>query len=187
MKKVPVEPGPFVIPMPIVLIGADVGGHPNFMPAAFVAIVNPSPVIVACGLSPNHHTCKGIEEHQIFSLNLPDTNLLEATDWCGINSGESVSKEKAFTTFNGTLDRAPMIQECPLAAECKVVEKKVFNVDTVYFGEVVGAYADERVLIQGKPNWKKVDPFFFTFPDNGYWRLGDHIGKAWDAGSGFKP
>ena len=187
MKKVPIEPGPFVIPMPVVLIGADVGGHPNFMPAAFVGIVNPSPVVVACGLSPNHHTCRGIEEHRTFSLNLPGISLVEATDWCGIKSGGSVSKEKAFTTFHGTLEMAPMIEECPLAAECKVVDKKVFNVDTVYFGEVVGVHADERILTDGKPDWRKVDPFLFTFPDNNYWRLGDHIAKAWEVGASFKP
>lgn len=187
MKKVSIQPGPFVMPMPVVLIGADVAGHPNFMPAAFIGIVNASPVVVACGLSPTHHTSRGIESHGTFSLNLPSPELVEATDWCGINSGERVSKEKVFKTFHGSLETAPMIEECRLTAECKVVEKVVFNVDTVYFGEVVGVYVEEKILRDGAPDWRKVNPLLFTFPDNGYWRLGDLVAKAWDAGTRFQP
>ena len=55
MTKVKIEPGPFVVPMPIVLVGADVNGKANFMPAAFLGIVNYKPVTVACGLNPKHH------------------------------------------------------------------------------------------------------------------------------------
>lgn len=187
MKKVSLQPGPFVMPMPVVLVGAEVMDYPNFMPAAFIGIVNASPVVVACGLSPTHHTCRGIEDHGTFSLNLPGPELLEATDWCGINSGEKVSKAKVFKTFHGTLKTAPMIEECTFTAECRVVEKVSFKVDTVYFGEVVGVYADEKVLTGGAPDWRKINPLIFTFPDNGYWKLGDHVGKAWAAGAGYKP
>jgi len=187
MNKISFDPGPFVIPMPVAIIGANVEGIPNFMPAAFVGIVNANPVIVACGLSPNHHTCKGIEEHRTFSLNLPGIDLVKATDWCGLNSGVSVSKAKAFRIFYGSLDMAPMIEECPLTAECKVIEKTAFNVDTVYYGEVVRIYIEEGALTNGAPDWKKINPLLFTFPDNEYWKLGDPVGKAWSAGEGFKP
>ena len=187
MKKISVQPGPFVMPMPVVLVGAQVEGYSNFMPAAFIGIVNAGPVIVACGLSPNHHTTRGIEDHGTFSINLPGPELVEATDWCGINSGKKVSKDGVFKTFNGSLENAPMIEECRLNAECRVVEKVVFNVDTVYFGEVVGVYAEERALKDGAPAWRKIDPLIFTFPDNGYWQLGENIGKAWEVGAGFKP
>ena len=96
LVKVPLEPGPFVMPMPTVLVGAEVDGSPNFMPAAFIGIVNYKPVVVACGMSPTHHTCRGIESHDSFSLNLPGPDLVEATDWCGINSGGKVSKAGVF-------------------------------------------------------------------------------------------
>jgi hypothetical protein len=40
MKKIRLELGPFVLPMPTVLIGAMVDKVPNFMPVAFIGIVN---------------------------------------------------------------------------------------------------------------------------------------------------
>jgi flavin reductase (DIM6/NTAB) family NADH-FMN oxidoreductase RutF len=70
MSKTRIDPGPFVVPMPLVLVGAVVDGRANFMTAAFVGIVNFKPPIVACALNPTHHTAKGIEQAQTFSLNL---------------------------------------------------------------------------------------------------------------------
>lgn len=50
--KVSIEPGPFVVPMPAALAGSLVKGSPNFMPAAFLGIMNYDPPIAAAGLSP---------------------------------------------------------------------------------------------------------------------------------------
>lgn len=187
MQKIAIEPGPFVIPMPTVLVGAEVEGKPNFMPAAFIGIVNYKPVIIACGMSPTHHTCKGMEAHGTFSINLPGPELVKKTDWCGINSGEKKSKADVFETFHGKLETAPMIEECRFTAECEIVQKVMFEIDTVYFGEVVGVYVDEEALKDGAPDWQKINPLIFTFPDNGYWRLGEYVAKAWEIGTDYEP
>jgi flavin reductase (DIM6/NTAB) family NADH-FMN oxidoreductase RutF len=187
MQKIAIEPGPFVMPMPTVLVGAEVEGKPNFMPAAFIGIVNYKPVIIACGMSPTHHTCKGMEAHGTFSINLPGPELVKKTDWCGINSGEKKSKADVFETFHGKLETAPMIEECRFTAECEIVQKVMFEIDTVYFGEVVGVYIDEEALKDGAPDWQKINPLIFTFPDNGYWRLGEYVAKAWEIGTDYEP
>ena len=98
MSKVRLDPGPFVLPMPTALIGAEVDGKPNFMTAAFVGIANYKPAIVACGLSPTHHTSRGIAAHGEFSLCLPGPDLVEPTDWCGLNSGKRTGKAGVFET-----------------------------------------------------------------------------------------
>ena len=33
-----------------------------------------------------------------------------------------------------------------------------------------------------KPDVKRIDPFTLTMPDNGYWRIGENVGKAWAIG-----
>jgi flavin reductase (DIM6/NTAB) family NADH-FMN oxidoreductase RutF len=128
-----------------------------------------------------------MEANGTFSINLPGSELVEETDWCGINSGEKVSKADVFETFHGKLETAPMIQECRFTAECEVVQKVIFEIDTVYFGEVVGVYADEEVLRDGAPDWLKIDPLLFTFPDKGYWKLGEYVAEAWSVGSEYEP
>lgn len=186
MSKTQLEPGPFVVPMPAVLIGASVAGRANFQTAAFVSIVNFKPAIIACGLSPAHHTCSGIVEAGCFSVNLPSAELVEATDWCGLVSGRNVDKSKAFHTIPGSVTGAPLITECRLGAECRLVDTKAFAADTVYFGEVVGVTVDEEVLTNGSLDWSKVAPMLFTFPDKSYWKLGERVAEAWSVGKGFR-
>jgi len=186
VAKIKLDPGPFVIPMPAVLVGANVDGKANFMTAAFLGIVNYKPPIIACGLSPTHYTCDGISASGCFSINLPSAELVEVTDWCGLASGRKTDKSTVFNVIRGDSTGAPMIRECRLNAECRLLQTVPFAVDTVYFGEVVAVYADEEALTDGAPDWRKIAPLLFTFPDRGYWKLGDYVAKAWSVGKKFR-
>jgi hypothetical protein len=42
-------------------------------------------------------------------------------------------------------------------------------------------------MTDGAPDWPKIAPLLFTFPDASYWRLGEHVAKAWSVGKGFTP
>jgi len=187
MKKTKLTPGPFVLPMPTVLVGAEVNGAPNFMTVAFAGLANYAPVIVSISVSPDHHTTAGIRANETFSINLPGADLIEATDWCGIHSGKKVDKSKIFETFTGELENAPMIKACRLTAECRLVETTELKPDLVFFGEVVNVYVDEFAVKDGSPNWPDIAPLFFTFPDNMYWTLGIRVAQAWSVGEKFKP
>ncbi len=187
MKRIKLEPGPFVVPMPVALVGANVDGKANFMPAAFVAVVNTRPPVVACGLSPGHHTCAGIVASRCFSLNLPSADLVEATDWCGLTSGRATDKSRVFDVSPGEVTGAPLVGQCRLSAECRLLQTVPFAVDTVYFGEVVAVYADEAVVTDGEPDWRKLAPLLFTFPDASYWKLGERVAQAWSVGKRFAP
>ncbi|MGQ9721276.1 MAG: hypothetical protein ACUVXA_08145 [Candidatus Jordarchaeum sp.] len=79
-----------------------------------------------------------------------------------------------------------MIKECPLNMECKLVQTLEFTVDEVFIGEIVAAYADERYLTDGLPDIKKINPIVFSMHDNKYWKVGEHIGRAWNIGKEFK-
>jgi len=186
MSKIPLKPGPYVVPMPVVLVGATVKGKPNFMPAAFLGIMNYDPPIVAAGLNPAHHTCDGIADHGTFSLNIPSPEMVQITDWCGMQSGKKTDKSGLFDLFTGNLENAPMIRECRLTMQCKVVRTVPFEVDTVYFGEIVEVYADEDAVKGDAPDWEKVDPLIFTFPDKGYWKLGQYVAEAWSIGTEYE-
>jgi flavin reductase (DIM6/NTAB) family NADH-FMN oxidoreductase RutF len=180
MKRL--EPGPFVVPMPTVLIGADVNGKPNFMTAAFVAITNVKPPMIACGLNPSHRTCDGIIANQAFSVCVPSADMAEVVDWCGIASGHRDDKSRVFEIFRGDLVGAPMIRDCALSAECRLVQSTPYAVDTLYVAEIVSVYAKEECLTDGRVDWSKVSPLLFTFPDPSYWKLGAYVGKAWHIG-----
>ena len=172
----------FFIPMPVVLVGTQVNGKDNFMTVGWCARANANPPMILCGIGNHHHTVKGIVENQTFSVNIPPTGLLEKTDYCGLVSGAKTDKSGVFVVFYGTLQAAPMIRECPVTLECRLVMSIPLPTNTVFIGEIVGAWADERVIKEGKPDFPAIDPLFLTMPDNRYWMLGKYAGDAWSAG-----
>ena len=74
-----------------------------------------------------------------------------------------------------------------MSVECRLIKSVPLAVDTVYFGEVVAVHVDDAALTDGKPDWTRISPLIFTFPDKAYWKLGDYVGPAWKAGKGYKP
>jgi flavin reductase (DIM6/NTAB) family NADH-FMN oxidoreductase RutF len=172
----------FFIPMPVVLVGTQVGGKANFMTVGWCARVNANPPMIACGIGNHHYTPKGIEETKTFSVNIPSSDLVEKTDYCGLVSGGKADKSAVFEVFYGSLETAPMIRECPVTLECRLVRTVPLPTNTLFIGEIVGAYADGRVMKDGKPDFPSIDPLFLTMPDNRYWTLGKYAGDAWSTG-----
>jgi len=172
----------FFIPMPVVLVGTHVNGKANFMTVGWCARANANPPMIVCGIGNNHFTSKGIAGTKTFSVNIPSSDLLEKTDYCGLVSGEKTDKSQVFDVFYGSLKTAPMIRECPVTLECRLVQSVPLPTNTLFIGEIVGAYADGRVIKDNKPDFPAIDPLFLTMPDNRYWILGKYAGDAWNAG-----
>jgi flavin reductase (DIM6/NTAB) family NADH-FMN oxidoreductase RutF len=78
-----------------------------------------------------------------------------------------------------------MIKECPLCLECKLMDIIELRTNVLILGGVVAGYSDEEYLTDGKPDIKKINPLVLTMPDNNYWTIGEHAGKAWDVGRNF--
>jgi flavin reductase (DIM6/NTAB) family NADH-FMN oxidoreductase RutF len=187
MKKVDLGPGPFLYPKPATLVGADVRGKPNYCVAACVGIVNMEPPTLAVSLNKTHYTTMGIRDHGTFSINTPSADMMEITDYCGLVSGHKVDKSDMFDTFYGEAGTAPMIRECSVNLECKVVQTLEFPGEVAFIGEIVAAYVDEACLTDGKPDIKKLDPLLFSYGDNRYVRVGEPIGRAWSVGKRLIP
>jgi flavin reductase (DIM6/NTAB) family NADH-FMN oxidoreductase RutF len=185
MEKIKIDSNAFVYPMPMVIVGALVEGKPNFMAVAWVARANAKPPMIMVALG-HHHTNSGIEANGAFSVNVPDVALMEKTDYCGIVSGRKVDKSKLFDVFYGSLPGAPLIKECPVCMACRLNQAVKLPFDTLYIGDIVEVYTEERFLTDGKPDVKKINPFTLTMPDNHYWRVGEMAGSAWSIGKKLK-
>jgi len=168
--------------MPVVLLGTQVTGKDNFMAVGWCARANGNPPMILCAIANQHYTTKGIAETKTFSVNIPTVDMLEKTDYCGIVSGEKIDKSHVFDVFYGSLKTAPMIKECPVTLECRLAQTVLLPTHSVFIGEIVGAYADGKVMKDGKPDFMAIDPLFLTMPDNRYWTLGNYAGDAWSVG-----
>lgn len=187
MVKIKIEPDTYLYPMPVVLIGANVKGKPNFMPLAWINIVENNPPTICISSHQNHYTNIGINENKTYSVNFPSVDMVEITDYCGMSSGKNIDKSELFEVFYGDLKTAPMINECQLNLECNVVQK----IDTkkghdLFIGEIVNVYVEDKILKEDIPDITKLQPLIYATKDRTYWKLGELVGKAWNIGKNFK-
>jgi flavin reductase (DIM6/NTAB) family NADH-FMN oxidoreductase RutF len=186
MEKVRIDNKTRLFPMPMVVVGAVVEGRINYMAVAWVSRVNPDPPMIGVALGKGHHTNKGIREHKEFGISIPGVDLVKAVDYVGLVSGARTDKSKILESFQGVLQYAPMIRNCPLTVECKVVTTVDLPGNELFIGEMVGVYTEERYLTDGKPDIEKIKPFLLTMPDNKYREIGKIVGSAWSIGKDFQ-
>jgi len=170
--------------MPTTLVGANVDGKPNYITIAHVGIMDLGSV--SLGMHKMHYTNAGIKENETFSVNIPSVEMIKETDYCGLVSGKKADKASVFENFYGKLKTAPMIKECPINMECKLIRTVDFPQHDIFIGEVVETYCDEECLADGIVDFAKIQPILFVMNDKSYWKLGERFAKAWDIGKELK-
>lgn len=171
-------------PMPVTLVGANVNGKPNYNTIAYVGIITHNSISV--GMSKRHYTNAGIKENKTFSVNIPSVEMVKETDYCGIVSGKDVDKSNLFETFYGDLKTAPMITECPVNIECRLVRTLDFPEADVFIGEIVETHVNEQCMQDNAVDFSKVQPILFVTEERNYWKLGDRFAEAWKIGEELK-
>ncbi len=180
---------PYVYPIPIVLVGANVNGRPNYAEIGDCAVMAVQAALVTVSLHEDHYTTKGIVENGTYSVNVPSTRLLSLADYCGLVSGHRVDKSRLFETFYGELGTAPMAAECPVNLECRVVGTLAVGKRHLFVGEVVEAHVDEEWVSEegGRraiADLTRLDPILYAL-DNRYYSVGKPIGVGYAEGEGL--
>jgi len=179
-KKITTDITPY--PMPMAIIGAHVDDNPTFMAVAWVNRVNFKPPIMGIAVGKNHYTNIGIEKNGEFSINFPGVDLIEKTDYSGLISGKVTDKSDLFESFYGDLKAAPMVKECAVNMECRLIDTVSLASNNLFLAEIVNVFANEDILTDDLPDITKFNPFTVTLPDSNYWAVGKNLGKAWNIG-----
>jgi flavin reductase (DIM6/NTAB) family NADH-FMN oxidoreductase RutF len=112
--------------------------------------------------------------------------MVKETDYCGLVSGKNTVKSTLFDSFYGQLKTAPMIKNCPINMECRLVQTVDFPNHDVFVGEIVETYCDDQVMTDNIVDLAKVRPILFAMNNRGYWELGKPFARAWEIGKDFK-
>jgi len=110
----------------------------------------------------SRHTYKLINETGVFTVNVPGEGMDEALDFCGTKSGRDHDKFKELnlTAKKSETVEAPIVEECKIHFECRVMSatdvtvtgttKEVLesvypnkNYHRLYHGEILKIYRDE--------------------------------------------
>ena len=189
MSKILMGPKMLVYPMPTFLIGANVDNKPNFMTVIAGGIANGKPPMISVAIRHQRYTYRGIRQNMTFSVNVPSIDLVRETDYCGIKSGAKVNKVEdcQFNVFYGKLNNAPLIEQCPINHECKVMYILNLGSHSLIIGRIEETHISESCITDGKPDVNKIRPFAFTVgPDSQYQALGDVVAKAFSIGQELK-
>jgi len=179
-------PKPFLYPMPVLIIASyDEDGIPNAMNAAWGCIADMNRVAIY--VAGNHKTMENILARKAFTVSMADAANVIAADYVGIVSGnnEPNKLEKAgwHTTKSEFVD-APLIDELPMALECKFVS---FDEEAeLLIGEIVNVCAEEEILIDGNIDPAKLNPITYDPANHGYYTLGQKVGNAFSDGKKLK-
>ena len=188
MEKTQVESKVWLYPKPAFLVGANVDGKPNFMVAAGGGSVCIEPTMICVPFQHSRYTLKGIRENMTFSVNLPSVDMVKETDYCGIVSGSKVNKAEVcgFNVFYGKLDSAPLIEQCPVTQECKVVHILDLGSHALVIGEVLTTYVSDNCFTDGKADIRKINTMVFSGQTRQYLTFGDVVADAYSVGKELK-
>ncbi|MCM1308991.1 MAG: flavin reductase, partial [Butyrivibrio sp.] len=139
--------------------------------------------VVLC-LSADHKTTKNIRTKGAFTVSFADEKHTAACDYVGIVSGNKEPdklKKAGFTVTKSAYVDAPVINELPMALECRLVK---FNEDGNVIGEIVNVSAEESILGEnGTVDPARLRPISFDPVNNGYFVLGERVGSAFSDGA----
>ena len=172
--------------MPVLIVAAyDAEGRPNAMNAAWGGVFTDDHIGIC--ISEGHKTTKNILATRAFTVSVATVEQLAACDYMGIVSGNKEADKVAkagFTTSRSEVVNAPIINELPMTLECEMVSYDTESNHLV--GRIVNVSADERILTDGKIDYRKLRPITYDPISHHYIELGDVVGNAFADGKRLK-
>ena len=178
---------PWTYPQPVFILAAyDRDGVPNAMNAAWGGIREAT--ALTRRISAGHKATANILERKAFTVSMADVAHMAECDYVGIVSGNRTPDKLAragLHTSPAAFVDAPLIDELPMAVECRLVSYDPDSCRLV--GEIVNVSADESVLDgEGSIDPDKLQPITFDPIHSTYRRLGEVVGRAFQDGNRLK-
>jgi flavin reductase (DIM6/NTAB) family NADH-FMN oxidoreductase RutF len=170
-----------VFPTPAgLIVSADENKKSNIMPAGEIFNIGlRNPAIIGIALRKATYTHSLISRTREFTVNLPTLAILKKVDQAGASSGRDGRDKFAecgLTPLPSSLVVPPMVAECPVNLECKVLSVTEVGDHDLFLGEVLVMYADadkvgenQRLLID------RMDGFLYAEWE--YYQIGKKLGN----------
>ena len=169
--------------MPVLIIATyDENGVPDAMNAAWGIITDMNAISISMA---EHKTTENLAKTGAFTVSMATADTVAASDYVGIESAKKVPDKFEKAGFHATKSEyvnAPLIDELPMALECKV---KSFE-KGILIGEIVNINADESILTDGRIDPAKLKPICYDPVNNDYLVLGEKVGNAFKDGLKLK-
>jgi flavin reductase (DIM6/NTAB) family NADH-FMN oxidoreductase RutF len=173
------KPGTVLHPLPVVLVGCGrIGTDANLITLAWTGIVCSEPPLLSISVRPSRHSHALILKHQVFTVNLPAATQATQVDWCGVKSGRDVDKfgHTGLTPLAGPQTGAPLVAECPVGLECRVVDSRSLGSHDLFIAEIVAVYADAALVDPDTQAFALERSAPLCYAHGNYYELGGYLG-----------
>ncbi|MGI6115158.1 MULTISPECIES: flavin reductase family protein [unclassified Clostridium] len=148
-------------PMPKVLISCrGKNGEDNALAVAYCGNCSFDPPMVMVGIVPSRYSYHMIKETGCFVLNLVGKDYQKEFDYLGSESrrdGDKLAKMN-IKTAQGEKVNAPILTDCPVNAECTVVDSIMTGSHEMFIGKIECIHVDDGLLDEnGDIDFSKID------------------------------
>ena len=178
MKRVDLKAGALTAPIPPAIVTVGEGDKANMLTVAWTGILATVPPRTYISVRPSRHSHGLLLEYGEFVINLPTVELAKKVDYVGIYTGAKVDKfEKCgLTKMKSKIVGAPTVGECPVALECRVVDRIPMGSHDVFVADILsGSVREELVDREGKLHFELAD--LLAYAHGEYYALGERVGR----------
>lgn len=173
----------YLCPQPTLVIATyNEDNSVNAMVAAWGSISDSNQIAIY--IAKSHKTIPNILSKKAFTVSMATEQNIKAIDYLGITSGNKVQDKflkSGLTPLKSEILEAPLIQELPLALECKFISYD--EESELLLGEILNISADESALDEsGNLSIEKLNLVCYDPISKGYYSLGKRVGNAFSDG-----
>lgn len=144
----------------IIVTVRDRAGRDNALVVAYCGNCSYAPPMIMVGIVPSRFSYHMIKENGAFVAHLVTKDQTALYECCGKKSGFDGDKLKAVGAKMRSADKvnAAVLEECPVAIECTVVDSIMTGSHEMFIGKVECVHADEDLVkADGTIDFGKLD------------------------------
>lgn len=149
-----------IYPCPNLIVSCrDKDGKNNALVVGFAGNVSLDPPMVMVGIVPDRFSHHMVKEMGAFVINVSAQNFKEEYSCFGGKSGRDMDKFEALKIRweNGEKVDAPLLLDCPVNIECKVVTSLQPGTHELFIATVEAVHCDEQYIgDNGSIDWGKI-------------------------------
>lgn len=139
----------------LLVTSIDSKGKPNVMTIEWFMRTSFEPPLVAISIGKTRYSHSLIKNQKEFVVAFPNSKMVDEVLYFGTHSGRNVDKfkETNLKIKKGKFVKPPLIENCVLNLECKVINSLDTGDHTIFVGKVVAAHYEEREILLEFDGW----------------------------------
>ena len=186
--KTTFEPQKILFPMPTSLVVTGSMGKANIVTIAWVTLLTSNPPTLGISVGTKGFSGNEILKNKEFTVNIANVDIMVEADFCGITSGKDLDKfqKTGLTPVPSTSIQSPIIKECPLNFECKLISHSMVGTTNHFVGQILKTHIDtDKLKDTNNPrsfDIEAINPLIYIGGAREYRKIGEKVGDAYQIG-----